>query len=40
VRSTNVYEQRSLGLYPEDVREEDAGEPKSVVSYVGWQYVL
>lgn len=44
VRSTNVYEERSLGLFDEGDVSDDA-EPQSekgaqaVAKYVGWQYV-
>lgn len=42
VRSTNVYEERSLGLFNEDdelvMNDEDKG-AQAVARYVGWQYV-
>jgi Trk-type K+ transport system membrane component len=40
VRSTNVYEEKSLGLFNEDEDEdgmEKEKEPQAVAKYVGWQ---
>ena len=44
VRSTNVYEERSLGLFngsggmDDDLEPEDKG-PQAVAKYLGWQCV-
>ena len=36
VRATNVYEERSLGIYAEEEDEENKA-PSTVLNYVGWQ---
>jgi hypothetical protein len=42
IRSTNVYEEKSLGVWQDD---EEGEEPQyqghqAVAKYLGWQYVL
>jgi hypothetical protein len=42
VRSTNVYEEKSLGLFEDfdDEEEETTSQgPQAVAKYLGWQYV-
>lgn len=39
VRSTNVYEDQSLGIYPDGNHDENDAAGGTVFTYIGWQQV-